>query len=270
MPRDSQGSYTLPSGSLVSVGETIVPSQHNPPFLDIEQAISDSLNRDGKGGMRAPLNMGGNRVNNLSPGVQATDAATVGQITGLSGVPIGFIGDWPSATPPTGWLICAGQTLSRTDYAALFAVVGTAFGAPSASTFQLPDYRGRVAAGLDVDSGGFANRLSVPDSKVMGASGGASTVTLTTDQMPAHTHAVSGSTNAAGDHTHALPIEGGGIGTDRVTAVPSGPGGSVNTGISGSHSHTLSGTADSAGLGQAHANVQPTIIMNKIIKATSS
>ena len=270
MPRASDGSYSLPAGSLVNVGEDIVPSQHNPPLTDLAQAMTDSLSRDGRGGMRNNLNAGGFRVTNLAPGVQPTDAATVAQISGLSGVPVGSIVEWPSVTIPTGWLLCAGQTLSRTDYAALFAVLGTTFGAPSGSTFQLPDYRGRTGAGLDVDSGGYADRLTSPNSRTLGATGGAQTVTLTTGQMPAHTHSVSGSTNAAGDHNHNLAIEGGGAGSNRVTAVPSGPGGSVTTGNAGSHSHTLAGTADSTGGGEAHPNVQPTIIMPKIIKASSS
>lgn len=120
MPRGNDGTYTLPSGSLVAVGETIAPSQHNPPLQDLANSMTNSLSRNGKGGMLNNLEMGGFRITNMAPGVQSTDAATVGQISGLAGVPVGSMMDWPSATAPTGWLICAGQALSRVDYASLF------------------------------------------------------------------------------------------------------------------------------------------------------
>src|SRR3546814_9529455 len=80
MPRSSDGAYSLPSGSLVNIGEDIVPSQHNPPLQDIAQALSDSLSRDGRGGMRSNLDMGGFKARNLAPGTQPNDAATVSQI----------------------------------------------------------------------------------------------------------------------------------------------------------------------------------------------
>lgn len=269
MPRASDGSYSLPSGSLVSVGEDIVPSQHNPPLQDIAQALTGSLSRDGSGGMRNNLPMGGFRVTNMAPGIQSSDAATVGQIATSGGVPIGCILDFAGSTVPTGWLLCAGQSLSRTDFSDLFAAIGTTYGAPSGSTFNIPDLRGRTVAGRDMDQGGFVDRLTAPDSRTLGAAGGAQDVTLTEAQMPAHTHTVSGSTNSAGDHTHAIPSAGGGSGGNRVVVEVSAPAGSTNTGTAGAHTHTLAGTADSKGGGTAHPNVQPTIILNKIIKASN-
>lgn len=266
MPRDTQGQYSLPSGSLVALGEDILPSQHNPPLQDIEQAITGSLSRDGKGGMRSPLDMGGFRVTNAGAGVQSTDLATVGQISANAGVPIGSIIDFAGSAAPTGWMFCAGQTLSRTDYADLFAAIGTTYGSSSGSTFNLPDFRGRVGVGRDIDQGGYADRMTTPNSRTLGASGGAQSVALIADQMPAHTHTVSGSTNSAGDHVHAVPSAGGGSGGNRVVVEVSAPAGSTNTGTAGAHSHTLAGTADSAGGGQSHANVQPSLIINKIIK----
>lgn len=270
MPRDSNGNYSLPSGSLVSDGETIAPSQHNPPLQDIGQSLTGSLSRNGNGGMLTHLNMGGFRATNMAPGVQPTDGATVSQLTGISGVPVGAIMDWPSATAPTGWLVCAGQTLSRTDYSDLFAIVGTTFGAPSGSTFQLPDLRGRVAAGLDVDSGGYADRLTTPNSRTIGASGGAQTVTLTEAQMPAHTHEVTGSTNTAGGHVHNVVRRLQTGGANECVLIETGTGTMIQAAGAGDHSHTISVDAADAGGGQSHTNVQPTIILNKIIKVSSS
>lgn len=271
MPRDNQGAYTLPSGSLVAVGETIVPSQHNPPLQDIAQAMSDSLSRDGRGGMRAPFNGGGFRATNIAAGVQPNDAVIMSQlVSGAGGVPVGSVVDFAGSTPPTGWLICAGQALSRADYADLFAAVGTTYGAPSGSTFNIPDCRGRVVAGRDLDQSGFAGRLTTPNSQTLGASGGAQTVTLTTGQMPTHTHAVTGSTNSAGAHTHGFPGSNGTAFDTSTTRFGLGNDGTLFTNSSGAHSHTISVTAADAGGGEAHANVQPTIIFTKIIKASAT
>lgn len=265
MPRGNDGSYSLPSGSLVTVGETIAPSQHNPPLQDLAQAMSDSLSRDARGGMRNNLSMGGFRVTNMADGVQPTDAVTMQQLAASAGgLPSGSVVDFAGATVPVGWLICAGQTLSRTDFAALFAAIGTAYGAPSGSTFNLPDCRGRVSAGRDVDQGGFSDRLTTPNSRNIGATGGAQSVTLTEAQMPGHTHAITGSTNTAGSHSHAY------VGADSAnfqSGASLGRTGNLGTtGAAGDHSHTITATANSTGGGEAHSNVQPTIIFSKIIK----
>src|SRR3546814_17748769 len=105
--------------------------------------------------MRCDHDRGGFKARNRAAGTQPNDAATGAQIGGVGGGPVGFIGDWSSVTPPTGWLICAGQSLSRSAYPEMFAVLGTTFGAASSSVFNLPGYRGRASAGLDVDAGGF-------------------------------------------------------------------------------------------------------------------
>ena len=56
---------------------------------------------------------------------------------------------WFTATAPTGWLLCDGSAVSRTTYADLFAVIGQTYGAGDGTTFNLPDFRGRVPAGPD-------------------------------------------------------------------------------------------------------------------------
>lgn len=163
--------------------------------------------------------------------------------------PVGTVDDFAGATAPTGWLLCYGQAVSRTDYADLFAVIGTDYGSGDGSTtFNVPDLRGRVVAGQDDMGGSSANRLTGlsggVDGDTLGAAGGAETHTLTTAQMPSHSH--SQYTNAAG----------GGL-TRRLD----------DDGLSGSAQAVNQGqnTGD-AGSGGAHNNVQPTMIMNKIIK----
>lgn len=270
MPRASDGSYSLPAGSLVNVGEDIIPSQHNPPLQDMAQALTGSLSRDGSGGMRTNLNMGGFRVINASPGVQPTDLVIMGQISSNGGAPVGSVIDFAGSSVPTGWLICAGQVLSRSDYADLFAAIGTAYGAPSGSTFNLPDCRGRVTAGMDTDQGGFADRLTSPNSRTLGATGGAQNVILTSGQMPKHTHAVTGDTSSSGAHQHGY------LRANNIIAAGSGAGSAfasgnvaANTDSAGAHTHTISVSAADAGADEAHPNVQPTIIFSKIIKASN-
>lgn len=85
MPRNAQGEYYLPLGTLVTSGQTVLVSQHNPAMEDIAQSLTNSLARDGRGGMTGALKMGGQRITGLAPGVNPTDAATVAQVTGGGG-----------------------------------------------------------------------------------------------------------------------------------------------------------------------------------------
>ena len=67
---------------------------------------------------------------------------------GVTGIPTGFIGEWSADTIPDGWLLCDGSAISRTDYADLFAVIGTTWGEGDGSTtFNLPNSIGRFAEG---------------------------------------------------------------------------------------------------------------------------
>lgn len=63
-------------------------------------------------------------------------------------VPPGAVIPYAGSSAPDGWLLCDGRTVSRTTYAALFAVIGTTYGAGDGNTtFALPNLQGRVAAG---------------------------------------------------------------------------------------------------------------------------
>lgn len=267
IPRDSQGTYSLPPNTLVNSGDTILVSQHNPAMLDIAGAFTGSLARNGVGGMLAPLNMNSNFIANLAPGVNPTDAATVSQI-GSSGTPVGAIVDYAGSTAPDGWLFCGGQSISRETYAVLFAVIGTLYGSASSTTFNLPDLRGRVAAGMDFSVGGsLASRLTsstmTPDGATLAASGGAQTITLTTAQIPSHNHDLEGSTSSAGTHSHTFAGLTGGVGSFGGDAPSQGP---DTTATAGAHTHALEGSVGLTGGGGSHSNVQPTLIMNKIIR----
>jgi microcystin-dependent protein len=167
-----------------------------------------------------------------------------------------------------GWLLCDGRSLSRERYAELFEVIGTTFGSDNAQTFRLPDFRSRVV--------GVAGQGPGLTSRALGASVGAETHTLTSQEMPAHSHG--GATGSSGDHTHGIVDPGHShtqttINDDFNNSGTSPPGfagdssgsrtwNNINastTGISvsssGAHTHAIS----SSGGGQAHNIMQPTL-----------
>ena len=218
-------------------------------------------------------------------------------------VPAGSGFEWYGASlPDGGYLWQDGSAVSRTTYAALFAAIGTTFGVGNGTTtFNLPDARGRVAAGKDDMGGTAAGRMSVTltgtkaatsngnitglsstaglavgmrafgtgiganavitaitsatavtlsanststgstpirfavvDGATLGASGGSQIHTLSLDQIPAHEHG---------------------------TFVSGGGGGSFGVGGNG-----VSTPTTTAGGGQAHPVMQPTLVVNKLIK----
>lgn len=151
--------------------------------------------------------------------------------------PVGSVLDFAGSVEPTGWLLCYGQAISRVTYADLFAVLSTTYGIGDGSTtFNLPDLRGRVVAGQDDMGGVSANRLAaVFDGDVLGGAGGAEQI------------------NAAHTHTYS---------TGNMVNLTSGV---AMTGGSSNINHRHDGTTNSGG-DSTQDNVQPTIILNKIIK----
>ena len=87
---------------------------------------------------------------------------------------------------PAGWFFCSGQLLPISENEILFALIGTTYGGDGESTFGLPDLRGRLPIH---QGGGF----------VLAETGGAETITLTVNQIPAHSHPYLGTTSTAND-----------------------------------------------------------------------
>ena len=175
-----------------------------------------------------------------------------------------------SNQPPPGWLWCAGQAVSRTTYAPLFAAIGTAHGVgDGATTFAVPDLRGRTLAGLDDMGGTDAGRLSLANT--LGTTGGAETHTIAQGNLPSVNFTVSGSVNVSDPgHTHSVSnlvstTQGVAAGVDytgdvQTTTIASA---SSTTGITAS----LSGaTAASGGSGTAVNHLPPVMVIHIIIK----
>lgn len=153
-------------------------------------------------------------------------------------IPIGALVDYTGATLPSGYLWPDGRNVSRTTYAALFDAIGTTYGAGDGSTtFTLPDARGRVTAGRDNLGGTAANRLTSAvsglDGAALGAGGG-------DQRMQSHAHDLKVSNVGAAGTAIGVPWSGG----------------TTNT----------TGISLTAG-GGASQNVQPTLVLNKIIYA---
>ena len=92
-------------------------------------------------------------------------------------IPVGTIAMFGADRDPEGWLRCDGRLLDRNAYAKLFSVIGTTHGFTNSSNFRLPDIRERSVVGS-------GTKYSIGDK------GGNATVTLSINQMPAHTHQI--------------------------------------------------------------------------------
>jgi len=139
--------------------------------------------------------------------------------------------------PPKGWALCNGQLLPINQNQALFALLGTMYGGDGRTTFALPDFRGRAP-------------MHLRGEYVQGQSGGEAAHTLTPAELPAHTHSLNASGNAA------------------TTVVPSGN-------LLAAPANPLYGSGTPAALGpeavgvtggsQPHDNMPPYLTLNFII-----
>ena len=164
---------------------------------------------------------------------------TVTPSGGSASTVAGTIIPWPSAAIPDGWFICDGRQVSRGAQAALFAVIGTVYGAGNGtSTFNLPDLRGRTVVGMDDMGAGAANVITDTRARSLGGRLGEEKHQLTAAEMPSHSHAY-GQAFAGGAYDgHSSPL----------------------------YNATRSASTSAAGGDQAHNNIQPSMAMYWIIK----
>lgn len=214
------------------------------------------------------LQLGGTSLTATADELNYVDGVTSNIQTQLDNIsattlPPGSILPYAGSSAPSGFLLCYGQAIDRTTYASLFSAIGTTYGAGDGSTtFNLPDLRGRLVAGQDDMGGSSADRLTNQsggvDGDTLGATGGSETHTLTTAQMPTHQHDLSSlSVYSSFDTSYGSPFS-----ALQVQYMPSNR--SYRSGDV--HNDYFSGTSGNEGDGGAHNNVQPTIILNYMIK----
>jgi microcystin-dependent protein len=136
---------------------------------------------------------------------------------------------------PRGWALCNGQLLPINQNQALFSLLGTTFGGDGRVNFALPDMRGRTP--IHVGSG-----------HTLGERGGEQTHTLTSSEMPAHTHAVGASSSTTGGNASSNGTFLGG-GNNVYHAAP------ATTSLNAA-------SVTSVGGSQAHLNMQPFTVLN--------
>jgi microcystin-dependent protein len=183
-----------------------------PPALPLADTTQNGLMRQVSGNTTDFVD-GTNHTQNLVAALPIASATQKGLVNILSGnatdyiggdnachsivaallgvlVPTGSVLDFAGSTAPTGFLLCQGQTVSRTTYPALYAVIGTTWGAGDGSTtFGLPDLQGRTRIGAGQGTG-LTNRA-------LAGTGGEEAHTLLTTELAAHNH-----TASQGNHTH--------------------------------------------------------------------
>jgi len=142
---------------------------------------------------------------------------------------------------PVGWMFCEGQLLPIDQYDTLFNLIGTTYGGDGQSTFALPDLRGRLPVH---QGGGFT----------VGQNGGVEQVTLTQQQLPAHTHQLLGSASGA---TGSNPTNSVLAASASATVSPYGTDAPPTT--------LNAGSITSAGGSQPHDNFQPYLCISFII-----
>lgn len=193
----------------------------------------------------------------------ATTSFVQQKIAALDPLPAGMIAPFAGTSTPTGWLICDGSAVDRTTYADLYAALSTTYGEGNgSSTFNLPDLRGRVPAGKDnMGTNGDADNITTAgagiDGNSLGATGGAQTVTLTHQQsgLPAHTVPSGTVSVRRNDTDDATQVN---INHIRLSSAGASPNASTVP--------ATNGPVPGADAADAHNNVQPTIILNYIVK----
>ena len=167
-------------------------------------------------------------------------------IKALDGMPIGFnvLFSGPDNKIPTGWMLCDGRAISRTTYSELFDLIGTTYGVGDGSTtFNIPNLKGKVPVGLNIDDEEF---------DVLGKTGGEKEHTLIVGEIPAHNHKIKlrGGNNS----------DGGAVGFTEGKVY----------GQSNSFNNYQDIYMQKIGSDQPHNNLQPYIVQNYIIKVKNT
>jgi len=158
---------------------------------------------------------------------------------------VGEIRMFGGSFAPVGWALCQGQTIPIAENDTLFTLIGTTYGGDGQETFNLPDLQGRAPVHMGQGPG-------ISQTYTIGEQAGVESVTLTTQTIPIHTHALLASTNTALDNSPTNNVLAAGISTKMYTEdVANQPmNGNAITPVGGS---------------QPHENMQPFLVITFII-----
>ena len=193
MPLESASFITDLNESNPAAGDTV--SQSDDHLRLIKQTLKSTFPN-----MNAAVTVNPATLNGLVARLEALEAGNyVGRVTWNAG-----------ATLPPRHLYPVGQAVSRTVYSALFLTLGTAHGpGDGTTTFNLPDLRGRILAGLDNMGGTDANRMSVIGAarNTLGGTGGSQNIQAHSHSLTDPGHGHSGITGTAGAHGHTATTD---------------------------------------------------------------
>src|SRR4051812_10550381 len=145
---------------------------------------------------------------------------------------------------PAGWMFCQGQTLPISQNETLFNLIGTTYGGDGQETFNVPNLTGRAPVHMGTGSDGVTYQI--------GEMAGVESVTLTTQQIPNHTHAFLGSSNAATLTGPGASV----VGTSAQVSYLS-----INTAVTAMNANSITAVGGS----QPHENMQPFLCVSFII-----
>tara|TARA_B100001939_G_scaffold25216_1_gene20428 strand:+ start:367 stop:942 length:576 start_codon:yes stop_codon:yes gene_type:complete len=175
-------------------------------------------------------------------------------LTGIEGIPTATVVPWTDSSLPSGFLECNGAAVSRSTYSALYAIIGTTYGAgDGVNTFNIPDLQDEVVVGKSgtkaLASTGGANTVTSTGN----VGGSTANATLTTAQLASHSHSVPTNNASGGDNQNNI---------QRGANQAGGSKSSANTGSGTGHSHNMSATFS----GDATSVLQPYLTLIYIIK----
>jgi microcystin-dependent protein len=231
------GNFTV-NGTLGVTGTTALTGALSGSTASFSGAIS-SVSPTFTGTPTAPT---------AAAGTNTTQIATTAFVL-ANGVPTGGLIMWSTASAPNGFLLCDGSAVSRTTYAALFAIIGTTFGSgDTTTTFNVPNYTNRMPYGT-----------------TLGATGGSANATLVS-----HTHTFTGT--ALGNHNHSTTFNQTSKSNNATPYMLSNPfigenlNGSVALDTTSASAGTPAGTNSTEGSSATNANLPPYLGINFIIK----
>lgn len=251
-------SLTAPNGFLMCDGSAYSRTTYARLFAAISLSVLGQTN------------VGSTQIQNVSQDI--TGSASIGMPISGAGIPAGA-----TVAGITSTTITLSVAAMSTNVSASIVVAPYGIGDGS-TTFNVPDIRGRVISGRDNMGGTAAGRMTSAvagfDGTLLGAAGGAQSVALSTTQLPVHNHPVFLQDPG---HTHPMnPAAPNVLGSGTSNGYTGGSFGdwglaieNNTTGITVRDAAGGGGTANqtaTAGTGAAHANVQPTMVLNHIIK----